>query len=184
MSLFLITFLGNPGIQYEQTRHNAGRLLAGCACFADADWAQKFKGLHARITCSRVPVCLLKPETFMNASGESVQAAACYYRISPDRILVVHDELELPFGTTEIRLGGGTGGHNGIRSIGTALGTTSFWRFRIGIGRPAHGNVDSHVLSKFSGEEREWLPHLLSGSARDLELFLAYQAPKKTTHFT
>jgi PTH1 family peptidyl-tRNA hydrolase len=143
----LAVFLGNPGAEYERNRHNAGRLLAReLPFYGELSWTKKFKGLYAfkdflrgEAAASLAPVPrihLLQPETYMNLSGESVFAAAAFYKIKPEEIIVVHDELELSPGTVSFKKGGGLGGHNGLRSIKQCFGTADFWRLRIGVGRP------------------------------------------------
>lgn len=102
----------------------------------------------------------LMPETYMNRSGESVAALADFYKIPPEEIIAVHDEIELPFGTLSLKQGGGLGGHNGLRSMKASLGTADFWRLRIGVGKPSHPDIASYVLSPFSKQEREDLPHV------------------------
>ncbi|MDR2417990.1 MAG: aminoacyl-tRNA hydrolase [Treponema sp.] len=146
----LIVFLGNPGVQYARNRHNAGRLLAEFLPFSSLPvWGRKYKGLYTVAEGKH----LLMPETFMNLSGESVGAAAAFFKIPPEHILVVHDELELPLGTVSLKFSGGLGGHNGLRSIKACLNTADFWRLRIGIGRPAHRDIASWVLSDFTVAE-------------------------------
>ena len=155
----LFVFLGNPGEKYKNTRHNAGCLFAEILPIA-FDWRGKFKGLYAPFSAPDGRKChALIPETFMNNSGESVQAAAAFFKIEPQEILVVHDELELQFGQAGLKFGGGLGGHNGLRSINTHLGTPDFWRFRLGIGRPGGvkekgQDISGWVLSPFYAEER------------------------------
>jgi PTH1 family peptidyl-tRNA hydrolase len=104
----------------------------------------------------------------MNLSGESVQAAASFFKIAPDRILVVHDELELPLGTAALKFSGGLGGHNGLRSLRACLGTADFWRLRIGIGRPNHNDISGWALSDFTGPEWEILDQVLPAAAAAL----------------
>jgi PTH1 family peptidyl-tRNA hydrolase len=101
------------------------------------------------------------PQTFMNLSGESVQPLAAFFKIPPEQILVIHDELDIPFGQVHFKMGGGLAGHNGLKSIAASLGTDNFARMRVGIGRPPHGNVSGWVLSPFSKEEQVQLPLLL-----------------------
>jgi PTH1 family peptidyl-tRNA hydrolase len=172
----LIAFLGNPGPEYAKNRHNAGRLLTEWLAFAPAlSWQKKYKGLYAGLDPALLPsgqrtepVRLLMPETYMNRSGESVQAAASFFRTPPDRILVVHDELELPLGTAALKFSGGLGGHNGLRSMKACFGTPDFWRLRIGIGRPNHKDISGWVLSDFSASEREILDQVLPVAAAAL----------------
>jgi PTH1 family peptidyl-tRNA hydrolase len=135
----LVVGLGNPGRKYEATRHNAGfwlvdRIAAGAGARLAAE--KRFHGEVARVVVATGDLWLLKPGTFMNRSGEAVAALAGFYKIGPEDILVVHDELDLAPGTARLKLGGGTGGHNGLKDIVARLGTQQFWRLRIGIGHP------------------------------------------------
>jgi PTH1 family peptidyl-tRNA hydrolase len=146
--LRLAVFLGNPGAEHERNRHNAGRLLcAGLPFYQSLSWTRKFRGLYASLPaeiagrgiCEDPPsgiIHFLVPETFMNLSGESVSAAAGFYKLGAAEIIAVHDELELDAGAVSLKFGGGLGGHNGLRSLKQHLGTGDFWRLRIGIGRP------------------------------------------------
>ncbi len=169
-NLKLIVLLGNPGSKYEKTRHNAAWLcLDSLAGASGLTWKEKFNGRWAEYGSPGSTVKVLKPETFMNKSGESVIRAAEFFRLAPEEILVVHDELELPFGTVQFRKGGGLGGHNGLRSIKQHLGTGDFYRFRLGISRPAHGDVSRWVLSPFSSEESPLLSVYWERSALLLE---------------
>jgi PTH1 family peptidyl-tRNA hydrolase len=175
----LIAFLGNPGPEYAKNRHNAGRLLAECLPFAP-NWQKKHRGLYAGLDPAVLPatdppagqrtdpIRLLMPETYMNLSGESVRAAAAFYKTPPERILVVHDELELPLGTASFKFSGGLGGHNGLRSMKACFGTADFWRLRIGIGRPNHRDISGWVLSDFGAAERDILDQVLSAAATAL----------------
>ncbi|GHV41842.1 peptidyl-tRNA hydrolase [Spirochaetia bacterium] len=173
----LAAFLGNPGREYERNRHNAGRLLVERLPFyGSLNWQKKYKGLYA----AREGRHFLMPETYMNLSGESVFAAASFFKIKPEAILVVHDELELPLGTAALKFSGGLGGHNGLRSMKACFGTADFWRLRIGIGRPdsrrpgqgghegsGEGIVD-WVLSDFSAAEETVLIPVLDAAATAL----------------
>ncbi len=162
----LIVLLGNPGSRYEKTRHNAARMLEEYLPFAgELVWQEKFKGRYAPARIGGEKRIFLKPETFMNLSGESVQAAARFFRVSAAEICVVHDELEMPFGAVEFRKGGGLGGHNGLRSIDRALGTREFHRLRLGIGRPDRQDVSSWVLSRFAPDEEPGLERMLSSAS-------------------
>lgn len=159
-----IAFLGNPGAEYAETRHNAGRMLA--ALF-NAEYQNKFKGLFSNVNIVAPSgesewVYFLLPETYMNLSGESVGALLSFYKIAPRNLLVVHDEIELPPGRIALKWSGGLGGHNGLRSIKACLGTADFWRLRIGVGRPAEGaDIAAWVLSPFGKAERETLAAVL-----------------------
>lgn len=154
----LIVGLGNPGQKYESTRHNAGfwwldefARSHGAGFKAEG----KFHGLMARERLHGQEVFLLKPSTFMNESGRAVAALAQFYRIAPGEILVVHDELDLPPGSAKLKLGGGHGGHNGLKDIIAHLGTKDFWRLRLGIGHPGErAEVVNYVLNDPRREER------------------------------
>ncbi|MCQ2397918.1 MAG: aminoacyl-tRNA hydrolase [Sphaerochaetaceae bacterium] len=144
----LIAFLGNPGNQYSKTRHNAGQMLCDYI-FPDISWQSRFHGFFSR----QGQAVLLKPQTFMNESGLSVQECAAFFSIPVQDILVVHDDIETDFAQVKFRRGGGLGGHNGLRSIKQHLGSDDFFRLKIGIGRPEREPVASWVLSGFSAEE-------------------------------
>jgi PTH1 family peptidyl-tRNA hydrolase len=149
----LIVGLGNPGREYENTRHNAGaNFIAQLANAYRTSWQdeKKFHGMTAQITIDNQPVRLLLPLTYMNRSGQSVGAIANFYKITPENILVAHDELDLQPGTARLKLGGGHGGHNGLRDIVSALGNqNTFARLRIGIGHPGNSKmVADYVLKK------------------------------------
>ncbi|WP_237246807.1 aminoacyl-tRNA hydrolase [Sideroxyarcus emersonii] len=154
----LIVGLGNPGREYEATRHNAGfwwvdELARQHNANFKAD--NKFHGLVARATLHGHEVHLIKPQTFMNVSGRAVAALALFYKILPDQILVVHDELDLPPGSAKLKLGGGHGGHNGLKDIIAQLGTRDFWRLRVGIGHPGdRAEVVNFVLNAPRKEEQ------------------------------
>jgi len=154
----LIVGLGNPGREYEATRHNAGfwwvdELARTHNANFKAD--SKFHGLVARASLHGHEVHLLKPQTFMNASGRGVIALALFYKIVPEQILVVHDELDLPPGSAKLKLGGGHGGHNGLKDIIAHLGTKDFWRLRVGIGHPGdRAEVVNFVLNAPRKEEQ------------------------------
>ena len=135
----LIAGLGNPGKEYEDTRHNAGfRWVDALARETAVSWSResKFSALVARIRNASGEAFLVKPQAYMNVSGTAVAALAQFYRIDPKAILVVNDELDLPPGTARLKLGGGSGGHNGLKDIEAKLGTREFWRLRLGIGHP------------------------------------------------
>ncbi|HWT72366.1 MAG TPA: aminoacyl-tRNA hydrolase [Oxalicibacterium sp.] len=150
MSIRLIVGLGNPGLEYEQTRHNAGFWLvdnlanasARCSLVREA----KYNALAAKTNITGNEVWLLEPQTFMNRSGQSVGALARFFKIAPDEILVAHDELDLPPGTAKLKKGGSSGGHNGLKDITAALGTQDYWRLRIGIGHPRTLNLNQPVV--------------------------------------
>jgi peptidyl-tRNA hydrolase, PTH1 family len=157
----LIVGLGNPGRQYEKTRHNAGFLfLDTVAQKLGCTWSKesRFQGLFAESSLANGKVMLLKPDTFMNRSGQSVGKIARYYKLLPEEILVVHDELDFNPGVVKLKKDGGHAGHNGLRDIIAHLGSKEFYRLRIGIGRPAAGKVvTDFVLSAPSKNEWELL---------------------------
>lgn len=160
----LVAFLGNIGKEYERTRHNAAWIAADRLHICSGiSWQHKFRGMYGKfpmtITGGRV-VHALKPETYMNLSGESVGDTVQFFKIPPEELLIVHDELELPPAALSLKWAGGLGGHNGLRSVRSALGTADFWRLRIGIGRPNdkkdstyHPDIAGYVLSPFPKEE-------------------------------
>jgi PTH1 family peptidyl-tRNA hydrolase len=153
----LIAGLGNPGRQYERTRHNLGWLvLDELARRHEGSWRSKFSGSLAETRLDARRIALLKPETYMNESGRSVSAAMRFFKVAPDSLLVVHDDVDLEEGRLQARRGGGLAGHNGLRSLAQQLGTQDFLRLRIGVGRPGRGDrrsVSDWVLSGFEPEE-------------------------------
>lgn len=150
MSIRLIVGLGNPGAEYEQTRHNAGFWLVDNLARSHARGGLKretrYNALVAKVVIAGQEVWLLEPQTFMNRSGQSVGALARFYKIAADEVLVVHDELDLAPGIAKIKKGGSSGGHNGLKDITAALGTQDYWRLRIGIGHPRGLNLQQQVV--------------------------------------
>ena len=144
----MLVFLGNPGKDYTATRHNAGFMLCDYL-YPDASYQMKFHSQFMKAGNAYV----LKPMTFMNLSGTAVSEAASFYHLSPEEILVIHDDLELPLGKAKLQKGGGLQGHNGLRSIKERIGSDAFYRLRIGIGRPQHGDVRLYVTSPFKKDE-------------------------------
>ncbi len=171
-SIKLIVGLGNPGSEYAKTRHNAGFWWVDQLCAKERvalKAEKKFHGAAARINMAGHELWLLEPMTFMNVSGRAVQALSMFYKIMPNEILVVHDELDLPPGTVKMKPGGGPGGHNGLKDIIAQLGTPDFWRLRIGIGHPGDRNaVINYVLRAPRAEERPLIEETIT---RSLELF-------------
>jgi PTH1 family peptidyl-tRNA hydrolase len=149
MPIRLIVGLGNPGPDYEQTRHNAGFwLVDNLANSLPNTRLQRESGFNALVAKTIIggnQLWLLEPQTYMNRSGQSVGAIARFYKIQPDEILVVHDELDLPPGAAKLKKGGSSGGHNGLKDITSALGTQDYWRLRIGIGHPRTLNLNQPV---------------------------------------
>ena len=153
----LVAGLGNPGREYERTRHNAGWLvLDELARRHGGSWRSKFSGSLSELRLGDARVALLKPETYMNESGRSLGAAARFFKVEPEQVLVVHDDVDLETGRLQARAGGGLAGHNGLRSLAQHLGSQEFLRLRIGVGRPGRGDrrsVADWVLSPFAPED-------------------------------
>jgi PTH1 family peptidyl-tRNA hydrolase len=156
-AISLIVGLGNPGQQYQQSRHNAGALFLTHLCdIAKGELRPNSKlfGHSGSIKVAGQEIRLLFPTTYMNNSGQAVAAIVQYYKISPAQILIAHDDLDLPVGTTRLKMGGGHGGHNGIRDVIKALGTADFLRLRLGIAHPGESSqVLDHVLGEFSRQD-------------------------------
>jgi PTH1 family peptidyl-tRNA hydrolase len=153
----LIAGLGNPGRQYERTRHNLGWLVVDeVARRQGASWRSKFSGMLSETRLGELRLALLKPETYMNDSGRSVAGAMRFFKVEPESLLVVHDDVDLEAGRLQARRGGGLAGHNGHRSLAQQLGTQDFLRLRVGVGRPGRGDprsVSDWVLSGFAPED-------------------------------
>ncbi|MFL5927809.1 MAG: aminoacyl-tRNA hydrolase [Gaiellaceae bacterium] len=153
----LVAGLGNPGREYVGNRHNVGWMVVDeLARRHGGSWRSKFNGRIAEVRIDGHRVALLKPETYMNESGRSIQAAAKFFKIEPDAVLVVHDEGDFELGRLQARIGGGLAGHNGLRSIAQQLGTTDFMRLRVGVGRPERGDprpLADFLLSDFRPDD-------------------------------
>lgn len=173
----LLVGLGNPGPEYAQTRHNAGFWwvdAAARALQARLEPDRQHQGLLARINRPESPLWLLQPQTFMNLSGQSVASLARFYKISPQEILVVHDELDLPAGEAKLKLGGGHAGHNGLRDIHARLGSPDYWRLRIGIGHPGDKAQVAHwVLKKPLADQLPAIEQAIERAVSALPLLLA-----------
>lgn len=161
--MFLVVGLGNPGAEYAATRHNVGFMAADelHRRYNFSPWRAKFDGLIAEGQIENEKVYLLKPQTYMNLSGNSVVKAAHFYKILPQNIVVIHDDMDLPTDKIKAKLGGGSGGHNGIKSIDTCI-TPNYNRIRLGVGHPSDKsgeNVVNHVLSGFSKTDKENVEH-------------------------
>ena len=172
----LVIGLGNPGPQYAKTRHNVGFMVADLLAGRMGAAFKVHKKSGAEIVTGRLghrPVVLAKPRTYMNESGRQVGPLAKFYSVSPADVIVIHDELDIDFGQIRLKLGGGEGGHNGLRSVANALGTKDFQRVRIGIGRPP-GRKDpaAFVLENFSAAERPEVPTLCELAADACELLI------------
>lgn len=172
----LIAGLGNPGAEYEATRHNAGFWWLDQVCAMTSSKLSveaKFSGLAGRLKAASHEAWLLKPTTFMNASGRSVAALARFYKIPPEAILVVHDELDLAPGSVKLKKGGGHGGHNGLKDIAAHLGTADFWRLRLGVGHPGDKDaVINYVLHPPMREEMQLIEQSIDTSTALLPLLL------------
>jgi PTH1 family peptidyl-tRNA hydrolase len=168
--------LGNPEPGMLRQRHNIGFMALDVIASRHgfSPWRQRFKGLFAEGSIGGVKVMGLKPLTYMNASGESVQAASAFYKLAPDTITAFHDELDLVPGKARVKRGGGAAGHNGLRSMDRQLGTPEYWRVRLGIGHPGNKErVLGHVLGDFAKIDMEWLLPLLDGVADNAALLAA-----------
>lgn len=176
MELRLFVGLGNPGPQYALTRHNAGFMAVDALARRwHLGWTEKsrFKGWVAEGAGPAGKALLLKPNTYMNSSGQAVRTLSDYFRIAPDQILVLYDEVALPFGKIRLRLEGSAAGHNGIKSLIEQLGTSQFARLRIGIGTdPPPENMSGYVLGKFGPEQSEKLSAILDGCVEAVEAAL------------
>jgi peptidyl-tRNA hydrolase, PTH1 family len=153
----LVVGLGNPGREYARNRHNVGFMVADeLARRHGGTWRGKFSARLAEVRIDGHRVALLKPETYMNESGRAVKAAAAFFKLEPDAVLVVHDDGDLELGRLQARRGGGLAGHNGLRSLAQYLGTPDFLRLRVGVGRPQRGDprpLADYVLSDFEPDE-------------------------------
>ena len=168
--------LGNPEPGMARNRHNIGFMAIDRIAHRHgfSPWRQRFKGWTAEGTLGGERVLALKPGTYMNLSGESVQAAASFYKIPPADITAFHDELDLAPGKVRVKLGGGAAGHNGLRSMDRMLGTPDYWRVRLGIGHPGHKDrVTGHVLGDFAKADQEWVEALLDAVADAAPLLAA-----------
>ncbi len=159
--ILMVVGLGNPGADYENTRHNAGALFVDALARSAGQKLRpekKYHGLYARIQWQGLDLHLLNPTTFMNRSGLAIKALADFFKIQPQQILVAHDELDLPPGTAKLKKGGGHGGHNGLRDTIAHLGTNDFQRLRVGIGHPGDSRkVTGYVLGRLGKQETEEL---------------------------
>lgn len=172
---WLIVGLGNPGSDYSRNRHNAGFLVADvlAARIGDGFRRNRQRLLAASGKLAGHAVTVAKPMSYMNLSGGPVASFAAYHKIPAEQIVVVHDEIDLPFGTIRLKCGGGDAGHNGVKSVASALRTADFYRVRIGVGRPPGRRIAAdHVLGDFSKTERKELPLLIERAADSVEALL------------
>ncbi|MBD5412620.1 MAG: aminoacyl-tRNA hydrolase [Treponema sp.] len=166
----LVVFLGNYGREYEKTRHNVAWIFEKSLSITQSlSWQKKFNGNYASTEIDGQRIYFLKPETYMNNSGLSIIEIANFFKIKAEETLVVHDELELPFGTVSFKWAGGLGGHNGLRSTKAVFNTADFWRLRFGISKPSGANIADYVLSPFSQDEQISLNAIF----KETEIFLS-----------
>ena len=174
--MFLVVGLGNPGSKYENNRHNIGFKAVDDIFrrFSFSAWSQKFNADMAKGSIDQRKVVLLKPMTYMNNSGDSVQKVMAYFKIKPENVIVLHDELDLPPLKVRYKLGGGNGGHNGLKSIQQRIGTADFYRFRIGVGHPgSKDRVSGYVLSDFSKTETPYFEDLCADLSAAFPMILS-----------
>lgn len=179
----LLVGLGNPGERYAQNRHNIGfRAIENIAeRHRFSPWRARFQGLMAEGTLHGEKVLALKPQTYMNLSGQSVGEAARFFKTDPAEIIVMYDEIELAAGKVKVKKGGGSAGHNGIKSIDAHIGP-EYWRLRMGVGRPeTKEQVHGHVLSDFAATDAQWLDKLLSAVSEAIPLLIAGDESKFMT---
>jgi PTH1 family peptidyl-tRNA hydrolase len=169
--MLLFAGLGNPGTKYANNRHNVGFMAADAIArrHSFAPWSKKFQAEIAEGRIGGDKVLLIKPQTFMNLSGQSVGEALRFYKLEPSAVTVFYDEIELPAGKVRVKTGGGSAGHNGIRSLDQHLGK-DYRRVRIGVGHPGRDMVHGHVLGDFAKSDREWLNVLLDAISDNAEL--------------
>lgn len=179
---WLVVFLGNPGPKYSGTRHNAGFLTADAAekRFGVSINRSRFKALTASCEINGEKVLFMKPQTYMNLSGEAVGQAAAFYHLPADHVLVISDEMSLPVGRIRIRPKGSAGGHNGLKSIISSLGTDEFPRIRLGVGAPPHPDYDvkDWVLSVFRDQDAEAIAHAAEQAAEAVETYIKFGSEK------
>ena len=176
----LIVGLGNPGGEYDETRHNVGFQVIDelKQQFSHAVFDKKFKGLVTRARIGGEDAVLLKPMTYMNLSGESVGPAAGFYKIPPEDIIVIHDELDIEPGRIKLKKGGGHGGHNGLKSLVKHLPNANFTRVRLGIGRPPpRWETANYVLGKFTKQEQPIIEEVISSATKAVEVILEEGLP-------
>lgn len=184
--MWLIVGLGNPGNKYLFTRHNIGFMAMDVlAQSLSVKFQDKFKAQFALCQLAGEDVALAKPQTFMNLSGESVQMIAGFYKIGLDNIIVLHDDVDQPFGQIRLHKNRGHGGHNGIKSITQLMGSMDYARVKMGVGRPAHPDfsVADYVLQNFSNEEMKAMPNILDRSLDAVEAILQKGVEKSATEF-
>lgn len=180
--MHLVVGLGNPGRKYERNRHNVGFMVVDRLARTHGlpDLKEKFSGVWSKgeivVSGKRLPIAVLQPQTYMNLSGDSVQPCVAFLKVDPTHVVVVHDELDLPWKDVRLKVGGGHAGHNGLRSIIGRLGTPEFARVRVGIGRPPpgfKGDVADYVLEDFDPIEKAELPDVVDRAVAAIEKVVA-----------
>lgn len=172
--MWLIAGLGNPGSQYQNNRHNIGFMAVDAIyqSFSFSPWSKKFQAEIANGLINGEKTFLIKPQTFMNLSGQAIGEALRFYKLDLNHLIIIHDELDLTPGKIRVKIGGGNNGHNGIKSIDTHCGT-NYCRIRLGIGHPGSKDlVHQHVLGNFTKSDKEWLPLLLETLAKSMTLLI------------
>lgn len=175
-AMWIIVGLGNPGKEYQDNRHNIGFMAVDeiARTYDLPPFRAKFEGMMTEGRIGEEKVVLIKPMTYMNLSGQSVQKVARFYKVTPHRIVVFHDELDLVSGKMRVKKGGGAAGHNGLKSMDACLNSQDYWRVRMGIGHPGDkSRVTSHVLGDFSKEEQAWVLDWVRACAVHIPLFLS-----------
>ena len=176
----LLAGLGNPGPRYANNRHNIGFMAVDeiVRRHSFSPWRSRFQADCAEGTLAGEKVLVLKPQTFMNESGRSVGEALRFHKLAPQQVIVLYDEIDLAPGKLRVKLGGGTGGHNGIRSLEAHIGK-EFWRVRLGVGHPGHKDlVHGHVLSDFAKADKPWVETLLDAVASEIAALVEDDAPR------
>ena len=184
---WIVAFLGNPGLKYNGTRHNAGFMAADAMekKLGVSINKMRFKALTQTVDISGKKVLLMKPQTFMNLSGDAIVQAANFYKVSPERVIVVSDETALPIGRLRIRRGGSAGGHNGLKSVIARLGTDQFPRIRLGVGDKPHPDYDmaDWVLSAFKGQDAADMELVAKKAADAVECYITEGADRAMNKF-
>lgn len=182
---FVVVGLGNPGEQYAKTRHNAGAMVVEILAERVGTRFKNHKSgcFVAEGRLAGAPVVVARPISYMNTSGQPVRQLVSFYKVPIERIIIVQDEIDIPFGEVRIKEGGGLAGHNGLKSISSHLGTKEFLRVRVGVGRPRGGDAADHVLDRFSSSERAELPEILERAADAVERIIEAGAERAMTEF-
>jgi PTH1 family peptidyl-tRNA hydrolase len=174
--MWILVGLGNPGKEYQDNRHNIGFMVIDAIAseYGLGPFKSKFEGELCEGRIGEEKVVLVKPMTYMNLSGQCVQKVARFYKVTPNRIVAFHDELDLAAGKMRTKKGGGAAGHNGLKSMDQHLNSQDYWRVRLGIGHPGDKDrVTGHVLGDFSKEEKKWLPDWIGALAKNISVFIA-----------